>query len=108
MKWLYDERIVSVLFLALIVVTPTAAVVGAFLHRCLAHGLSRQAVVLWVVVALAGPVNFALWRLYNRIEDHWGLDQVKPLLINCGLFILLGVVVGLILRFLLRPQKNDE
>ena len=106
MSWLYDERMVSALFLALIVATPAVAVVGAFAHRFVAKGLSRQAAVLWSVVALFGPVNYGLWRFYNLIEDHWGLDQVKSLLINFALFVLLGIVIGLVLRFLLRTEKQ--
>jgi len=109
MKWLYDEQIVSTLFLALIVVTPAAAALGYLMHYLLARRLSRRARVLWVVVAAAGPFNYCLWHLYNVIEDHWGLDRVKPLLINLALFIVLGLIIGLLLRLLLRrgPEASE-
>jgi len=105
MRWLYDERMVTVLFLALIVVTPAVALIGALVHRSIARKLSRQALVLWIVLALAGPANFGLWRLYNVVEDHWGLDRVEPLLINFAIFVFLGVAIGLVLRSLVRPEK---
>ena len=37
------------------------------------------------------------------IENHWGLDRVKPLLINAGIFVAVGILAGLALRLLLRP-----
>jgi len=107
MSWLYNERIVGALFLALIVATPAAAVVGGFIHRRLTKRTSRRAVALWSVVALSGPLNYGLWRLYNAIEDHWGLDRVEPLLINFTIFIFLGVAIGLVLRRLLRPKPAN-
>ena len=105
MSWLYDEQFVSRLFVALIVATPGLAVIGAFIHRAVAHGLSRCAVVGWVVVALAGPANYGLWQMYNGIEDYWGLDRVEPLLINLAIFIVLGIGVGIVLRLLLRRER---
>ena len=105
MSWLYDEQFISRLFVALIVATPALAVVGAFIHRAVAHTLSRCAVVGWALVALAGPANFGLWHMYNGIEDYWGLDRVKPLLINLAIFIALGVAVGLVLRVLLKQER---
>ncbi|MCX8035806.1 MAG: hypothetical protein N3D11_01895 [Candidatus Sumerlaeia bacterium] len=104
MAWLYQEETIEALFLALIAITPAIAAVGGVLHRLAAGRLSRRALTLWAGVALAGPANYGLWRLFNAIEDYWGLDRVKPLLINFAIFVALGVVVGLVLRILLRPE----
>ena len=108
MHFLYDEQFIANLFLALVAATPALAIVGALVQRVAAGGLSRRAVVLWIVVALAGPANFGFWHMFNRIEDHWGLDRVEPLLINFGIFVFLGVVIGLSLRFLLRPAQSES
>ena len=108
MKWLYDENIVSMLFLVLIFATPVVAIVGGLIHTFLRRGLSRPARVLWVTFALLGPLNYGLWRLYNTIENYWGLDRVEPLLINAGIMIALGVVIGLVLRCLLRPPRTES
>ncbi len=37
--------------------------------------------------AVLGPWVYVLWRLYNLIEDHYGLDSVKALGINAVLII---------------------
>jgi hypothetical protein len=108
MSWLYNERVISTLFLALIVATPAAATVGGLVHKGLARGLSNRALVLWVVLALSGPLNYGLWRLYNVIEDYWGLDRVEPLLVNFAIFIFLGVAIGLVLRSLLRSANSTN
>ena len=49
-----------------------------------------------VLAAFIGPVVWVLWLVYNSIENYYGLDSVKALLINWGLF----VAVGLFLSFL--------
>lgn len=40
---------------------------------------------------LLGPLVFALWTVYNAIENHYGLDSVKALLINLVLFVAVGL-----------------
>jgi hypothetical protein len=46
------------------------------------------------VIALVGPLVAGLWFLYNAIEDHYGLDSVKALLINFALFIAVGLLIS--------------
>jgi len=107
MNWLYDERIVATFFLALLAATPAAAVVGAAIHRAVSERLSRRALALWIVVAVAGPLNYGLWHLFNVIEDRWGLDRVEPLLVNFAIFVSLGLIIGLLLRRFLRLAASD-
>lgn len=40
-----------------------------------------------MILALFEP----LWLVYNAIEDAFGLDSIKALLINAALFIALGL-----------------
>ena len=47
---------------------------------------------------LLGPLIFLLWTVYNAIENHYGLDSVKALLINLGLFLLTGILAVLVFR----------
>jgi hypothetical protein len=103
MGWLFDEQIVNAVFLELIGLTPVVAVIGWFAHSRLADGCGRNGRIGWIVVALAGPLNYGFWTLFNIIENHWGLDRVKPLLINAAIFVAIGMVAGLVLRLLLRP-----
>ena len=50
------------------------------------------------LVALCLVLTWPLWLVYNRIEDHFGLDSVAALLLNLALFVVLGVALGFILR----------
>jgi len=51
----------------------------------------------WTLSA-CGPLLFILWTVYNAIENHYGLDSVKALLINLFLFLAVGLAVGLVFR----------
>ncbi len=46
--------------------------------------------------ALVGAGNYALWTVYNAITEKLGLDTVANLLVNLGLFVVVGVVIGLV------------
>ena len=49
---------------------------------------SRELTGYGVILVLCEP----LWLIYNVIEDAFGLDSIKALLINAVLFIALGLV----------------
>jgi hypothetical protein len=51
-----------------------------------------------VLIGLLGPANWLLWRIYNGIEDRFGLDSVKALLLNLAFFAALGVALGVGVR----------
>lgn len=81
------------IFLVLAIALPVAGgLVGLLL------GVLRKAPVAWAVrgvaVGLVGPANFGLWVLYNSITDRLGLDTVRNLLTNLGLFAAIGLVAG--------------
>ena len=40
--------------------------------------------------------NLILWRIYNVITDHLGLDTVKNLFVNMALFVVIGVIIGVV------------
>jgi hypothetical protein len=50
-------------------------------------------------LGLCGPLVSALWLAYNAIVNHFGIDSVKGLLLNLLLFILTGIVIGFVVRF---------
>lgn len=84
------------LFLIAAIALPALGlVIGAFwgfrIRRVVPGALSGLA------VGLIGPVNLLLWNVYNLITNRLGLDTVKNLLVNLGLFLLLGVITGVIL-----------
>ena len=89
------------LMLALLVAAP---LVGA------AWGASVKRLRFGVLLGLAiGIGNFALWTVYNAVTDRLGLDTVKNLLVNLGLFIVIGIVAGILwARFVEKPLTTKE
>jgi len=47
-----------------------------------------------IIGLLVGGGNYALWTLYNAITQKLGLDTVANLLVNLGLFIVIGIAIG--------------
>lgn len=70
------------------------------------HGLLKQSALKGLIVGLLGPLNLVLWKLYNTITDRLGLDSVKNLLVQLGLFLALGTVAGLIIGRFWRPASS--
>jgi len=50
---------------------------------------------LGLLCGASGPAVFGLWRLYNAIVNHYGLDSITGLLVNLGLFAAIGLLLGL-------------
>ncbi|MCC2671554.1 MAG: hypothetical protein K0Q72_4025, partial [Armatimonadetes bacterium] len=75
--------------LALAVVSGLALLLAPVL---LMLGRSRKSVSLTQAALLSGcaALLYPLWRVYNLIEDHFGLDSVAALLINLALFAGVG------------------
>lgn len=65
------------------------AVLGiALLLLCWKMRKSKEGMGYGVLLMLSLP----LWLVFNVIEDHFGLDSIKALLINACLFICVGVL----------------
>ncbi len=61
----------------------------------LAWGAAKKRIVPGFVIGLlVGAGNYGLWTVYNAITEHLGLDTVKNLLVNLGLFVAVGLLVG--------------
>jgi lipopolysaccharide export LptBFGC system permease protein LptF len=61
----------------------------------LAWGAAKKRLVPGLVIGLlVGAGNYGLWTVYNAITEHLGLDTVKNLLVNLGLFVVVGLLVG--------------
>jgi len=58
----------------------------------------RRGLLLGGVVALLGPLCWAMWLVYGWVIARFGLDSVRALLINLALFALVGVLAGFLLR----------
>ena len=109
MKELVDLAAVERWFglLALLVPILGIGIGAAFQFR----GRRPGALVTGILIGLLGPANWLLWRIYNRIEDHYGLDSVKAMLLNLALFAALGIATGLGIRLFWRskgPSSRPE
>jgi lipopolysaccharide export LptBFGC system permease protein LptF len=100
---LIDLQAVEKWFGILAMLAPIAGIaIGAALQF---RSRRSGALVTGTLIGLLGPANWLLWHIYNRIEDHYGLDSVKAMLINLALFAALGIAVGMGFRFLWRSAR---
>lgn len=86
MKELIDPHQAHLLMLGVLVLAPLIGFVWGYAAKRLPLGLA--------IGLLAGVGNYALWTVYNAITDRLGLDTVRNLLVNLGLFVVIGVAVG--------------
>ena len=55
----------------------------------------RAGLVIGAFVALAGALVWWVWLTYNAVIARFGLDSVKALLLNLGIFVVVGLAYGL-------------
>ena len=87
MKELIDPHQAHLLMLGALALAPLAGLVWGIAAKRLVFGLS--------IGILVGGGNYAFWTVYNAITEKLGLDTVKNLLVNLGLFVVIGVVAGI-------------
>lgn len=82
------------LFLLLAIAGP---IVGAALGAIAGarKGRTGPAALKGLSIGLLGVLNLILWKVYNAITDHLGLDTVKNLVVNLVLFVGLGAAAGI-------------
>lgn len=98
MKELIDPHQAHLLMLGVLVLAPLVGLAWGYFTKRLPLGLA--------VGLLAGGGNYALWTVYNAITDHLGLDTVKNLTVNLGLFIVVGIAIGLGAGFYASKQQR--
>lgn len=106
------QEIVSVeqvhrLFLILAVALPLLGLAGGALLGVRRKDL-RRGIAQGLLLGILGPVNFALWLVYNSITDRLGLDTVKNLLVNLALFVTLGIATGIVVGIVMRRGDAGE
>ena len=72
--------------LILLIAAPVIGLIAGLIRRRPLPGLALGLMV--------GAGNYGLWTMYCAITDRLGLDTVKNLLVNLGLFIVIGVLIG--------------
>ncbi len=104
MKELITRPQADVLIVGIAAIGVVAAVVAALLAHRRGQNAAKAA------ARFGGPLLLcaALWPLYNAIEDHFGLDSVAALAINAGIFVALGVVIGISWTALFGKKNKPE
>jgi uncharacterized membrane protein YGL010W len=87
MKELIDPYEAHLLMLGVLVLAPLVGLAWGCAAKRLPFGLAVGLVV--------GVGNYALWTVYNAVTDKLGLDTVRNLLVNLGLFVVIGIVIGI-------------
>ena len=87
MKELIDPHQAHLLMLGVLVLAPLIGSAWGFTQKRLSRGLA--------VGLLAGMGNYALWTVYNAVTQKLGLDTVANLLVNLGLFVVVGIAIGI-------------
>jgi hypothetical protein len=94
LKELVDEATAVRLVMGLAVALACGGVIAGAVAGAVRRTM-RSSLLRGVLVGLLGPLVLALWWGYNAVIGVFGLDSVKGLLINMGLFVAVGAVVGL-------------
>ncbi len=66
---------------------------------------TAQGVRKGLLLGLLGTLNWVLWKVYNLITNTMGLDTVRNVVMNGLLFVVAGVVLGILLR---KWMKNHD
>jgi hypothetical protein len=80
-------------------------------HRA---GQRRAGLLRGLAVGLSGLVALGLWTVYNAVENRYGLDSVRALLINLAIFVVVGLAGGTALGWVWRrtgsggKQKSES
>ncbi|MBN1296172.1 hypothetical protein JXA80_05280 [bacterium] len=93
LDFILNEDRLNLFFATSVWVVPfLAIVIGSIVgtvRRCMRHSL------IWAGFwGSTGALVSGMWFLYNRIMNHYGLDSVKALMINMGIFIGVGLALG--------------
>ena len=59
-----------------------------------------------LLAGLSGPFILLMWSIYIGVVDHYGLDSVKMLLLNLGLFVLAGLTLGFLLAWIVPRLRS--
>ena len=105
MRELIDLPTANAIVRAVAVGLPVAGLVVGGVVGAVRRRLVRDTLV-GVVVGLSGVLLWVMWRAFNAITNHYGLDSVKGLLINLAVFVVVGGAVGAGIGLVLRRARS--
>jgi hypothetical protein len=87
-------RVVDRVLLWVALVVPLAAAAG---YRALRERpIVRQWRHRWIMTCILAPMPFVMWKIYNAVADHYGLESVFGMLVNTLLFGIVTVLLALV------------
>ena len=89
---------IETLFIALAVALP---VVGLLV------GVWRKRVLVGLGWGMAGSINYLLWKMYNALTNHFGLDTMLNLYLNLAIFAVLGLTAGFVIGMRVKGKKSE-
>ncbi len=95
MKELVTPQQIHTLFIALAIGCPVLGIIAGAWFGARKNSL-RSYLLSGFLIGLVGPLNLLLWEMYNGITNRLGLDTVRNLLVNLALFVVLGLVAGIL------------
>lgn len=64
-----------------------------------AVGVYRKRIMHYLRLGLAGgligPLNWLMWHVFNGLTERNGLDTVRNVFINLGVFVFVGLALGI-------------
>ena len=98
------DQIGRIFVLLAVLLPPLGAIIGLIIGLII--GGKRQSrvrgAVVGLVFGLCGPLNLAMWSVFNKTTDVLGLDTVRNLAVNVGIFLAVGAVIGIGAGFAVR------
>lgn len=101
-----NETIIDRFFCFLLWVGPVIGLVIGSLSGLIRKRVFKHASA-GLLIGFTGTLISVMWYVYNLIMDHFGLDSVAGLLLNLLLFVLVGMVAGLIFRWFFRRPNSE-
>lgn len=89
---------IETLFISLAVALP---VVGLLI------GVWRKRVLVGFGWGMVGPINYLLWKMYNALTNHFGLDTMVNLYLNLAIFAVLGLTAGFVIGMKVKGKKSE-
>lgn len=107
-EYLERTALVDTALLWLALLAPPLVAALAWLLR--ATPLVRDHRHRWLMAMLAAPLLAVLWRVYNAVTDHYGLDSIFGFGVNAVIFLASAVALAFVadlLEGLLGPGGGD-
>jgi hypothetical protein len=89
-QWRVVDRVL--LWVALVLPLLAAAAYRALRERPIVRRWRHR----WIMTCVLAPMPFVMWKVYNAVADHYGLESVFGMCVNALLFGLVTVLLAVV------------